>query len=439
MRRRGLVILCLIATVGILYGSCMPFALNTDQDQIRAKARWFLHQWPLGPGHVSRLDIIANVALYLPLGLLITLAIRPTSRGGKLVAVPIIAALGLTLSALVETLQLFLDGRVSSPSDLLMNTLGTAAGAVLGVTVAPPAWRTLRRRFRETWREDPLVLLGFLLAALLVADALFPLLPTLDVGQVLRSIRRSAFDPRVGWQIHPWHHWLIRRLLPWASVAALLSCSRRGPQPWRVAGWVVLLAAACEAGKLFIISRVANVTNVGVTLVAAVAGSLAGYALLRRLRPDALLRLAAVVLVVYLAYIQWTPFTFAWSMDLAEAQFPRGTQWLPMYHYAMGARPEDVRLFLRSVSLLAAVAYCLLGQRTNRPKTKRGRMVTGALIGLGLALALESGQLFLPSRVASTTDLFCMTLGGVLGGWLTHRHPLPDQPSASTAVPPSES
>ncbi len=456
MRRRGLVILCLIAAVGILYGSLMPFALNTDEDQMRTKIRWFLQQWPLGNGHVSRGDIIANVALYIPLGLLLALAIRPRSRRGKIATVPIAAALGLALSALVESSQLLLDGRVSSPSDLVMNTLGTTIGAILGVTVAPAAWRALRCRSRETWREDPLVLLGFILAALLVADALFPLLPTLDVGQVLRSIRRSALDPRAGWRIHPWHHWLIRRLLPWAAVSALLSCSRRDhtpTRPWRVAGWVVLLAGACEAGKLFIISRVANVTNVGVTLVAAVAGSLAGYALLRRLKPADLLRLAAVALVGYLAYIQWTPFTFRWSMELAESHWPRGTRWLPMYHYAMGARPEDVRLFLRSVSLLAAVVYSLLGCRTHRPNTKPGRMVAGALIGLGLGIALEAGQFFLPSRVPSTTDLFCMSLGGLLGGWLTHRDPLPDpasidpslpsqdrtgaQPSASNVVPPS--
>ncbi|MFP4215599.1 MAG: hypothetical protein ACLFVH_06680 [Phycisphaerae bacterium] len=88
MRRRGLVILCLIAAVGILYGSLMPFALNTDEDQVRAKIRWFLHQWPLGSGHVSRGDIIANVALYIPLGLLLALATRPRSRGGRMATVP---------------------------------------------------------------------------------------------------------------------------------------------------------------------------------------------------------------------------------------------------------------------------------------------------------------------------------------------------------------
>jgi VanZ family protein len=433
MRRRRLLILCLIAVAGILYGSLMPFDLNADEEYVRAKIRHFLNQWPLGDRRVSRGDIIANVALYVPLGVLIALACRPRRTISRLATVPAAAAVGLAVSSLVEYTQLFLNGRVSSPSDLVMNTIGAAAGAVLGVTVAPPLARGLSRRARTTWQEDPVVLMGALLACLLTADALFPLLPSLDVGQFIHSLRRSAPNPRVGWQLHAWHRWLVRRFLPWAAVAALLTGSRRdrsASRPLRVAVWVILLAAACEAGKLFIISRAANSANVLVSILAAITGSLVGYHVLQRRSPATVLGLVAVGLIGYVAYLEWRPFTFTWSMDLVRRKWPRGTQWLPLYHYAMGARPEDVRLFLRTVTLWSGAIFTALGWWPRLATTRGGKLLLGGVVGLLAGIVLEASQLALPPRVPSTTDVFCMALGGMLGGYLAHRWPLRSSPQA---------
>jgi VanZ family protein len=242
--------------------------------------------------------------------------------------------------------------------------------------------------------------------------------------------------------MHPWHHWLVRRALPWGALAALLTCSRRDGsafRPWRVAVWVILLAAACELGKLFIISRVANVANVLVTVVAALAGSLLGRYLLNPAQPRRLLCLLAGGLLLYLTYLEWKPFTFAFQLEQARSKWPTGTEWLPLYHYAMGARPEDVRLFVRTVSLTAGAAWSLLNCCPKTARSLRAKVLLPAAGGLVLGMLLEAGQFALP-RIPSVTDVLCMGLGGGLGGLLAHRKPIrgavQDEADPITDAPP---
>jgi VanZ family protein len=80
------------------------------------------------------LDVILNVAGYVPLGLLMVLVVHPRPAWQGLVA-----ALfgGLCLSAFMEGLQGFLPVRVASPVDLLANGAGALLGGLLGVWLKP--------------------------------------------------------------------------------------------------------------------------------------------------------------------------------------------------------------------------------------------------------------------------------------------------------------
>lgn len=66
----------------------------------------------------------ANVLMFLPIGFFAAAAAEPRYRARL---VPIAAA----VSALIETAQLFVPGRVSSVSDVVANTLGTLFGVLL--------------------------------------------------------------------------------------------------------------------------------------------------------------------------------------------------------------------------------------------------------------------------------------------------------------------
>lgn len=83
------------------------------------------------------IEFAANVAMFLPLGLLLTLLVRHHWHG---------AAIAIVLSAAVELVQVLLPARVPSVRDIVANGLGAAIGAAV-------AWFLLRPRSRRSAGE----------------------------------------------------------------------------------------------------------------------------------------------------------------------------------------------------------------------------------------------------------------------------------------------
>lgn len=71
-------------------------------------------------------EFAANVALFAPLGILVTLALRRAWTG---------IAAAVVLSAGAELVQLLLPGRTASARDVVANVLGAAFGALLVLLV----------------------------------------------------------------------------------------------------------------------------------------------------------------------------------------------------------------------------------------------------------------------------------------------------------------
>jgi glycopeptide antibiotics resistance protein len=87
-------------------------------------SHWVLVEWvPFSRG-VFPFDIVANIALFVPLGL--TLGWHRSSRT-RLAAV----LLGALLSLSIEVFQVFTHGRIATITDVLTNTCGAAIGASL--------------------------------------------------------------------------------------------------------------------------------------------------------------------------------------------------------------------------------------------------------------------------------------------------------------------
>lgn len=83
-------------------------------------------------------EFVANILLFVPLGLLLRLAIpRGTWLGATL--------LGGVASVAIEVLQVWTP-RVSDPRDIVANTLGTLAGALLGSMLGLVASAVARRK-----------------------------------------------------------------------------------------------------------------------------------------------------------------------------------------------------------------------------------------------------------------------------------------------------
>jgi glycopeptide antibiotics resistance protein len=74
--------------------------------------------------------LIANILLFMPWGFLMFIALytvnRPTVQTYVLTVL-----LGLTLTCAIEATQYFLPSRVADVNDIIWNTVGTLAGAIL--------------------------------------------------------------------------------------------------------------------------------------------------------------------------------------------------------------------------------------------------------------------------------------------------------------------
>ena len=79
-------------------------------------------------GTVAFLNIAGNVLVMMPLGMALLLATRWSVRT--------LTAIGFTVSVVIETLQwTVVPGRATDVDDVLLNTVGMALGALLGVAV----------------------------------------------------------------------------------------------------------------------------------------------------------------------------------------------------------------------------------------------------------------------------------------------------------------
>lgn len=86
---------------------------------------------------IERVEFLANVGLFVPLGVFLILLV-----GSRFWLVALAA--GIVLTSMIESVQRQIPGRVSDPRDVAANSIGMFLGIFLGIVLTLPA--TLRRR-----------------------------------------------------------------------------------------------------------------------------------------------------------------------------------------------------------------------------------------------------------------------------------------------------
>ncbi|WP_425955431.1 VanZ family protein [Xylanimonas sp. McL0601] len=85
---------------------------------------------------VTFLEAASNLVMFLPFGVLGVLLLADARPRWSMPAVALtVTAAGFALSALIETAQLAIPGRVSTVQDVLLNGAGALLGAACGVAV----------------------------------------------------------------------------------------------------------------------------------------------------------------------------------------------------------------------------------------------------------------------------------------------------------------
>ena len=137
-------------------------------------------------------DVMVNIVGYVPLGVLLVLALYPFVRG--IWAVLLATILGILVSGTMEAVQNYLPSRVPSNLDLLTNSAGAFIGACIGPFLARGLLQEGRlNRLRRRWFA-PHASQGLVLLALWPLAQIYPQSFLFGHGQVLPLISTWLSD-----------------------------------------------------------------------------------------------------------------------------------------------------------------------------------------------------------------------------------------------------
>ena len=425
---RGYALLALGVALFTVYGSLVPFDLR-HRSWSNANAEF--EQTLAGPLRMaSKTDFAANLLLGVPLGFCILGAVRVDRPGflGSVLAALVIWPWCLGLALGVEFAQLYAPGRSCTLADIVAQSFGSLLGLI--------GWLLLGTRFtnlvRRAWNKPRAGgAVGKMLLAYLGVIVLIQMLP-LDVSPSPKMVYDRFRDGRV--EVVPFASWsqlnvtitgkagtaceLIGLFLPAGLLAARLP--GRFARKWSdfplVAFTSFGFALLTECGQL-VVSRQPSMTDALWGMTGGSFGWFIGRGLQAiRTEPGIALEPVLILSQFWLALLvvaNWHPFQFANG-------FRQGvTNWVPF-------ADSTAKNYLAGLDeiLLKTVLYLPLGVLiAGSGRTTGGwpRLLLAAGFGILAAAVLEFGQVFIPGRYPSVTDVLLAAIGSGCGAIVTRR------------------
>lgn len=188
------IVLIAVFALFIVYGTTIPFNFSGFESALKKVTTIAWRPFYTNTGvRASITDMVQNIMLFIPIGFLWGIFFR---RIKWIIPGSIIAVLsGTFLSMAVESLQLFTDDRVVSITDVIFNTVGTAAGftgslivmyGVGGLVVFPA--------IRSFVANNAFVPFTFVFA-IIAAEILQPFDFSLDLGGIYTHLKTLLNDP----------------------------------------------------------------------------------------------------------------------------------------------------------------------------------------------------------------------------------------------------
>lgn len=418
---RVLAFFTLAYLVFVIYGSWVPldfsFVPLTDAVQKFASL-------PFADQAIeSATDWATNSILLIPFTFLLGHLIRRCLPGmGSALSVILAAASGVLLAFFLEFSQIYFPSRTVSQKDLLALSLGGMIGSL-----AQLRWGRVAEQWLDTlWQVEQgrsgLIKALHLYLLIVLLFSVLPLDLTVSVVEFYNKWKegRLVLVPFGGLQggMAEIAYELASDLLLWLPVGVLLAMERRS-SPFRTAIHVGLLAIGIEFAQLFVYSRVTDITD---PLLAALGGGLGGYLASREKQLQDIIasRSATFRYCTWCAWaaaivaVFWFPFDFAIRSTLFEDALDMLTR-LPFLTLYQGTEFNAINEIIRKTAMFVPggliFGMAVSSSRGSSRQAARG----GLLLMLMLASIIEIGQLFLPGKVADTTDILLFTLGGWLG------------------------
>ena len=370
----------------LFYGSLYPFA---DWQRPAYPLMQFL---PLWPDHLDKGDVVQNVLVYAPFGMLCTLWLARWLPAWRAAALAVVC--GTLVSFCIECLQQFNPARVASTVDIAMNALGSAGGAVLACTIVR---HTFSGRVVLAWRDryfrpGPLANTGMVIIGFWMLSQTSPLVPTLDVGHLRHALAGLSHALRDSRALDLAR--IARYALTTAGIGLMLTLLVQPGKP--VALPLAAMLGAVLLAKVIVISRVLSIE--------AICGSALAFAacVAMRLLPARLLPLAGVVMVA-------AGFTVS-ELTPSDGGITLSFNWIPFAGHMRSLTALENILEILWPSM--AIAWLM---RWNAPDRHSGlRIVAGALL-VGIAtFAMEWQQQWMPGRYGDMTQVLLSVAGWIM-------------------------
>lgn len=426
--------LLLLYAAFIIYATIIPFAFDTPPENFTPKLQ-ALFSDPLqleARRGFSITDMVSNVLLFLPFGVLFALAyhhVAPSAKRTSVVWWAIGAA--LPLSALVEFMQFFSERRVASLLDCLMNGAGAFCGAFGVMRFTTQARVYLQRIFRLQSFEKKLFVFY---AVLLTFVQLLPLRPTLDVSTIKQTLKAIEWSlPQTPAALGD----LWAETILYAGLSFLWLRQKKHAQHihffLQALGLTAGAALLLETLQIFFVGHVVRLRN----LLAGFEGGLYGaicFLILtmnaaRQPQPERArferkfaLNLALGHLLAFVLLLELKPYHFNFAREHVRTQWARFHA-LPFIEYYQNTNAHAVVDFTNSLAQFALLAILFLARTTlARPvQLTTSYKILFALV-LGLSMMVEALQLTLPRHITGSTDCINALLGASLGIWLWQKY-----------------
>lgn len=340
----------------VVYGSLFPF------HYVSHEPRWVDLSLLMHPGseHHSKSDLIGNVMLFVPYGLLIGSQRIPQRTGVGLFA-------GAVLALLVQYLQFWFPDRDPSGIDAVLNGVGMLVGLALERLATP----LLRGWMGSKLPQPQFVGISSALMLLWLFDRWFPLVPTLDFQNLKNNLK-----PLLDWsQIGAVD--VLRHFAGWLVFLRLARYSLLQRLEWPALWMLCVMLVGLE--PLFQNNTIGPDNLVGLALALLLAPWL-------RSGPTSL-ALIAIVLIMAIIASALEPFSFAWK---------GGFGWVPLGGSLTGDPLRSIPPLIEKIywygSLVFMLRYLGVSHRN-----------TCWMAGL-LLLGLELMQQWTPSRTPEITD-----------------------------------
>ncbi len=452
IHRRVVELVFVLYAIVLVYMSFVPFDFTRTAAFDGRGVIWGLALQPF-----SIPDILANIAIYVPLGALFFAVLRRCGLG-RIVATMVTLLFATLLSFLVEQGQHWVASRVSTWVDVTCNALGAALGAVM-IAVSEGAIRRILVKSKWAAQRNWWLTLAKGAVCLLLLINLRPYDAVVDAFDTAANLRHADVSPLARWHDLRaevardvgigrrldmndlnrvrWEYGLDRVVdtVAYAGVAALLllGLAPTFKTRWALCLWTgfvtVSLAMMVTLIRIFLISHGLDTAHFACGLIGWPLGCAAGFvimrALARRRREEGRTSLdlprgwqpaiIAVVVAVVLLY-ELVPFDFGTGRGSEEATNAARLCMLP-FEAHFHSRPNDAFMDISGevlrYGILGACLAMALWMRSHNGWRRQLLLVVGAVAISGAVL--EASHLVMASRQTDLTTLVLAVFGGFAG------------------------